>query len=108
MRAGKLDQTIGVYKYTHTGEDPYGAPQFGWVKAIDLRAQRVETSTEEFFRTYGVTSETLTVFRTRYYPGVTPADQIRHDGLEYNIREIKPIGRRRGLEFRCVAVGGAS
>jgi hypothetical protein len=39
--------------------------------------------------------------RTRYVEGVTPAGRIIHGVLVFNVKEIKQIGRRRGLEIRA-------
>jgi hypothetical protein len=39
--------------------------------------------------------------RTRYVEGVTPTDRIIHGVLVFNVKEIKQIGRRRGLEIRA-------
>jgi hypothetical protein len=33
--------------------------------------------------------------------GVTPAERIIHGVLVFNVKEIKQIGRRRGLEIRA-------
>lgn len=104
MRAGKLDRTIAIERSTHVVDD-YGNPQYTWTVLATMRAQVVEASTTEYIRNYGASSENVTVFRTRWLDGVTLADRVVADGVNFDIKDIKEIGRRRGLELRCVALG---
>ena len=101
MRAGRLDRLIVVQRSTHTVNE-YGTPVFAWSDVATLRAQLVEARTEEFLAS-GASDKTLAVFRTRYLDGVGNADRILHDGKVFNIREVKEIGRRKGLELRAEA-----
>jgi SPP1 family predicted phage head-tail adaptor len=104
MRAGKLDQTIEIRRQVNDAVDPYGNPVPGTISTVaTMRAQIIQASTEEFIRGWGANSEAVMIFRTRWFDDVTLADGVRHDGVDYNLKEIKPIGRRRGLELRCVA-----
>ncbi len=104
MRAGKLDQKIEIRRQADDAVDEYGNPIPGTITTIaTLRAQIIQASTEEFIRAWGANSETVIIFRTRWLDDMTLDDQVRHDGVDFNLKEIKPIGRRRGLELRCVA-----
>jgi SPP1 family predicted phage head-tail adaptor len=101
MRSGKLDNTIQILRQSYV-DDGFGGQEPGPIAVVaTLRAQIIQSSTEEFYRAYGVSSEMAIVFRTRHIDGVTLSDKIRHDSRDLNIKEIKPIGRRRGLEIRC-------
>ncbi len=104
MRAGKLDTTIQIVRHSYV-DDGYGnqIPQTQTVAT--MRAQIIDESTEEFIRSYGASTERLRIFRTRWLDGVMLDDAVEHDGIQYNLKQVKPIGRRRGLELRCVAVG---
>ena len=104
MRAGRLDNTITIERAAYV-DDGMGNQVPTLQTLATLRAQIIDESTEEFLRSYGASSERLRIFRTRHMDGLTLADTVRHDGRAYNLKEIKPIGRRRGLELRCVAVG---
>lgn len=104
MRAGKLDRVITIQRSTYE-VDEYGTPVFAWTDLATLRAQIVQASTEEFIRGWGVSDETVIIFRTRFLDGVILADRIVYEGENHNIKEIKEIGRRRGLEMRCVRTG---
>lgn len=101
MRAGKLDSTIEIVRVQWV-DDGRGNVTEQEVAVATLRAQIVQQSTEEFIRTFGASDETVIIFRTRWLDGVTPSDKVRFDGTNFNLKEVKPIGRRRGLELRCI------
>ncbi|WP_428428236.1 phage head closure protein [Pararhizobium sp.] len=101
MRAGNLDKTIRIDRYDTGGVDDYGTPTPGFAALATLRAQVVQSSTEEFVE-HGATDQTVIIFRCRYLDGVTNADRVHFDGGYFNIKEIKEIQRRKGLELRCI------
>ena len=105
MRAGRLDTTLTIERFTYEPGE-YGEPIYTWTTLATPRAQVVDTSTEEFIRAYGASSETVAVFRVRFIDGLTLADRVIANGIIHDLKDIKPIGRRRGLELRCVATGG--
>lgn len=106
MRAGRLDNEIQIVRPGGFVDDGYGNQVPGEDAVIaTLRAQIIQANTEEFIRAWGASSESVMIFRTRHVDGVLLSDKVRHDGKDYNLKEIKPIGRRRGLELRCVASG---
>ncbi|MFZ5690537.1 MAG: phage head closure protein [Pseudomonadota bacterium] len=102
MRAGRLDTSIAIQRVS-TVLDEAGTPQETVTTIATPRAQVIQSSTEEFMR-HGAVDETVTVFRIRWIEGITLADRVQHLGQSYNIKELKPIGRRRGLDLRTVAV----
>ena len=102
-----MDRTIRVERSAHTISSS-GAPVPTWTTLVTLRAQLLQASTEEFQRAFGASTETATVFRTWFVPGITLADRIVYDGLAHNIIELKEIGRRQGLEIRTKSTGEAA
>lgn len=104
MRAGKLDRIIVIERVTTT-VDEYGTPIEGWTTIATVRAQRVKLSTEEYLRAFGSTAEAAAVFRIRHLDGLTLADRITCDGETFDLKGIEPLGRREGLELRCIAAG---
>lgn len=104
MRAGKLDRSITIQRFTST-VDEYGTPVMTWTDVATVRAQIMQASTEEFIRAYGASDKTVIIFRARWLSGITNADRISYDGANYNIKEVKEIGRRKGLELRCEGLG---
>lgn len=105
MRAGKLTETITLRAITYI-DNGYGGVDEVEADFATLRAQIIEESTDEFVRNYGVFTERLRIFRTRWLDDVTPEMKVVHDGLTFNIKQIKEIGRRRGLELRCTHGAG--
>jgi len=103
MRAGRLDRTITLQRLTSAPDD-FGTPVETWTEVATLRAEVVQASTAEFIRA-GAVDETVIVFRTRYLAGITNADRVVHAGAPFDVKETKEIGRRRGLEIRCVRSG---
>lgn len=100
MRAGKLDRSITLQAFSST-VDPDGTPIEAWVDFATVRAQIVQASTDEFLAGYGETDKTAIIFRVRWLDGVTTDHRVAYDGKNLNIRELKEIGRRKGLELRC-------
>lgn len=104
MQAGKLDRLIIVERSTYTSDD-YGNPVYAWTEVATLRAQLIQATTEEFMRGWGASSEAAIIFRTRFIEGVLLSDQVVYEGQRHNIKEVKELGRRRGLEIRTARVG---
>lgn len=104
MRAGTLDRTIVIQRAANASTDT-GAVSATWSTFATLRAQLVQSSVEEFQRAVGASTETAVIFRTRWCDGITLADRVSYSGATFNLVEIKEIGRRSGLELRCVRVG---
>lgn len=100
MRAGNLDREITIQRSATTLNDA-GTPQVTWIALVTLRAQVVQSSTEEFIRAHGASSEAIVIFRTRYHDGLLLADRVSYQGQLFDLKEIKEIGRRRGLELRA-------
>lgn len=103
MRAGKLDRVIKI-KTTSFVDDGFGGQIPQTAVRATMRAQIIEESTDEYLRNYGTSTEQLRVFRTRYIDGVTLGDTVEYDGADYDLEQIKEIGRRRGLELRTKRV----
>lgn len=106
MRAGKLDKII-VIERPSTAVDEWGQPVEGWAAVATVRAQLLPSSTEEFMRNFGASSETAVVFRIRHLDGITLADRVVYDSRPHDLKEVKELGRREGLELRCLVQGAA-
>lgn len=104
MKAGALDRTITIERATEAKDD-LGVVTSTWRCLATRHAQLVQSSTAEFMRAFGASTETAIVFRLRFLAGVTLADRVRFDGATFNLVEIKELGRREGLELRCTRTG---
>lgn len=101
MKAGKLDQVITVQRFTNTVNE-FGTPVQSWSDLVTVRAQIIQGSTTEFIQG-GARDDTVMIFRTRWIEGITTADRVVFDGDYFNVKELKPIGRAKGLDIRTVA-----
>lgn len=104
MRAGALDRVIVVERMTEAVND-LGQVIAAWSPFAEMRAHLMQASASEFLRNFGASTETAVVFRTRFLAGITLADRVSYDGAAFNIVEVKELGRREGLELRCVRIG---
>jgi len=101
MRAGSLDRTITIQRATVTVQDD-GTPAHSWAPLATVRAQLIQAATDEFIRDFGASSEATYVFRIRWLDGIKLADRVSYAGRIFDIKEIKELGRREGLELRCL------
>jgi len=104
IRAGKLDREI-IIKRASVALNSTGTPVSTWATVVTLRAQLIDDVTEEKQRDHGESTERTVTFQTRYFCPLFVSDQIFYQGHDYNITNVKEIGRRRGLELRAVRVG---
>lgn len=103
MRAGKLDRSITLQSVS-SAIDPHGTPVETWTTVATVRAEVIEVGTEEYQRAYGEGGNTSVIFRIRWLADVTTSHRVQYEAKNLNVREIKEIGRRRGLELRCEEV----
>ena len=104
MRAGDLTETITIERAS-TALDANRSPTETWAPLAIVRAGIVTASTEEFMRGRGASSETSIVFRIRYLEDLTVADRVNYDGDAYNIKDMRELGRARGLDIRVERAG---
>lgn len=102
MRSGKMIHLIEIRRATETINN-YGTPARSWSLVATLRAEIVRRTTEEFMREQGASTDELMTFRIRHLDGILSSDRVMFEERAFDIREIAPIGWRKGLELRCVA-----
>lgn len=103
MRAGQLNRTIAILARGPDELDAARAPTPTWRFLAEVRAELVEADTAEFLRGYGEEGETAIVFRIRYLSGVTTACRVVYEYRNFDVKAVKEVGRRRGLELRLTA-----
>lgn len=103
MKAGRLTEEIRIERATNTVSDA-GTPVAAWTALCVLRAEKVEETSTEYIRNAGARDEDVVVFRARFFDGITNADRVIWRGTVFNIRQLLPIDRRRGIGLRCVGV----
>lgn len=104
MRAGQLDREITIQEYSEGIPDGYGNSVPGYTDVATVRAQLIQSTIEEYQRAYGEGANTAVIFRIRWTDQVEASSQIVYGGKSFNVREIKELGRREGLELRCEEV----
>lgn len=102
MRAGKLNKTIKIQRRGEIVDD-YGTVTEGWTDVVTIRAQVITSSNEEFLQAAGTAGQTALVFRIRHREGILLTDRVSHEGHPFDIKEVRELGRRDGLDLRCVA-----
>ena len=103
MKAGKLTEEIRIERSTSTINE-YGTPSTAWTRLAVLRAEKVEQTTTEYIRNFGAADEEVVIFRTRFFDGINNADRLIWKGDTFNIQSVATIGRRTGVELRCVRI----
>lgn len=102
LKAGAMDRVITIESVAVTLSDA-GDTIETWSTVITTRAELIQSSAKEFMKSFGAASVTTCIFRTRWLDNITLANRVNYSGTYYLIKEIGEIGRRRGLELRCVA-----
>jgi SPP1 family predicted phage head-tail adaptor len=103
MKAGRLTETVVIERGTKaTG--PGGISTTTWATIATRKAEIIQASTTELLKPFGEQETASIVFRMRYAADVSTADRLTLRGQHYNIRDVKEIGRRRGLDLRCEKV----
>lgn len=103
MRSGKLDRRIIIERETET-VSPAGTVTKTWSQIASVRAEQVEQSTVEAATSFGEAETGTLIFRCRWIPGVeiTTQDRVTYAGHAYDLKDIREIGRRHGLELRVI------
>lgn len=101
IKAGRLDRTVKIQRFTETINE-YGTASQAWNTVATLRAELVANGTHETVIANGSNQsiEVLRTFRTRF-ANVTVADRLLYEGAAFDIIDVEEIPRRRGLEIKC-------
>ena len=102
--ASRLRHLITIERRTES-RDEFGQVTESWTCFATLRAEKITASTIEFLKGAGLEGQAAVVWRTRWRDGITITDRVLCDGVAHDIKELKEIGRRRGLDIRTVASG---
>lgn len=104
IAAGRLDRRIDIHRVTESRDATYGAVTETWAEwQTRVHAGLSQSSGREFLNTDQPASERRKVFLIRYLDGLTVRDRIVFDAANYDIKDIREIGRRRFQEVHCEA-----
>jgi len=101
MRAGGLDRRVTLQRFELV-DDGYTEVQV-WSDLATVWAEVRGQGGREYLAADQLQAVKRTVFYIRHYPGLTPLDRVSYDGALHNIREVREIGRRDGMELHCEA-----
>lgn len=97
MDAGKMDKLIGIMQpATTTGA--YGGENVGYSLVETIYAEVMEAGGRQFFEG-GFQGEAFNVFRIYYREDITFKWAISYKDRTYEIKAIKELGFREGLEI---------
>lgn len=102
MRAGELDRTIELQSAT-TSPNSFGEPVETWTTYVTLAARVTPQRGNERFAAHQIIGRAVTTFRVRYRAGVTIEHRIRYDSRDWDIHDVREVGRREGLEIDATA-----
>jgi SPP1 family predicted phage head-tail adaptor len=106
MRAGDLDRTITIQRFTEIGRDPFNEPIMDWAPLATVSASVEHLRDTERWAAQEVGAEATLRFQIRYSSTVAstnPKDRLLYEEREHNIIAVKELGRRRGLEITATA-----
>jgi len=105
MRAGDLDRSIVIQSKTVT-QDAFGQDVETWTKihtATTLAAGVLPVRGGERFTAQQTIGKGMVTFRVRWRDDVTVLNRIVYDGRNWDIHDVRPLGRREGLEIDASA-----
>ena len=105
MRAGKLDRSIILQRFTST-LDAYNEPVLTWATLATRSASYEPLSDGERFRAGETAANASARFVIRYSTEVATVnakDRLTFDGDTYEIVNVKETGRREGIEITAGA-----
>ncbi len=106
-----LDRTITIERFTEA-RDQFGAITKEWAIVQTMRAKVVQGGASEQLMGAGLVESGVITFRTRFLRtrfqtetglivGFLTTDRLTFEGRTYDIKDIREIGRHRGLEIRA-------
>ncbi|CAK7257248.1 MULTISPECIES: phage head closure protein [unclassified Shinella] len=101
MRAGAIDRRITIQRYSVVGDDGMGNQITEWADLATVWAKVRQEGGREFFAQAAIQAERRVIFTIRWME-VWVIDRIQYDGIEYNIKEVRELGRQAGVELHAV------
>lgn len=105
MRAGELNRSIVIQAATTT-QNGFGEPVETWAKihtADTLPAAIKPERGGERFTAQQVVGKAVITFKIRWRTDVTTINRIVYDGRDWDIHDVRPLGKREGLEIDASA-----
>ena len=104
MFAGSLDHRITLQRRSTWTDLEYEETREGFETLKTVSASVRHASGREFLSAGAIVNERRAIFTIRWREGLTTLDRLVYAGAPFNIKEIREIGRREGLEIFAEAV----
>jgi len=100
MRAGRLDRQVTIQQNVPT-RGTAGSEVDNWENVLaTVWAQKIDQGGREYAIAGAQRqAELATIWRIRYLATITNKMRLRYGGVDYEIENIKELGRREGLEL---------
>lgn len=98
-----MDRRLSIMRLSETGRDGLNQPITSWVRVARVWAQARPNRGAERFEAQQVTGSAVMTFHLRYRSDLTVLDRIAYDGRDWDIADVRELGRRVGSEIDCVA-----
>ncbi|RJP54170.1 MAG: head-tail adaptor protein [Anaerolineaceae bacterium] len=105
MRAGALDRRLTIQEKVITQSDS-GEEQVTWSTIATVWAQKIENRGSERFAAQQYVGHSVRTFKIRYsstVAAVTTEHRLVYDGVNYDITDVRELGRREGIEIDAYA-----
>lgn len=105
MRAGRLDRRITISRRTET-VSVSGSVSEGWTAVATVWASvKYERGAERFAtqQSVGHGAATFTIRWSETVSEVSVLHRIAFDGRDYDVRDVRELGRREGIEIDAIA-----
>lgn len=105
MRSGRLDRSIQIQAATTTQND-VGEPVDTWANLhseSSIPAAYTPQRGNERFSAQQLVGRAVVTFRVRYRDDVNTKCRIVYDGKNWDIHDVREIGRREGLDIDASA-----
>jgi SPP1 family predicted phage head-tail adaptor len=101
MKAGSMDRRITIRRPYFIGTEGQPGAVREWEDVATVWAKVKQESGREFYDAGGKHSERKIVFTIRWLP-VGVIDRVLFEEREFDIAEVRELGRRAGIELHAV------
>lgn len=104
MKIGSLDRVVELRRDVPTGAvDALNVPVKVDTLVATFRAEKIHKSEDERFAAEQRYAVRAVTFRAWFRADVIETDRLVCEGVTYDIRGVREIGRREGIEISCEA-----
>lgn len=99
---GRMDRRITIQRLSGS-MDGAGQQSETWTDVATVWAQVIPQRGDERFQARQILGRAVTVFKIRYLSGLLRTDRIVFDGTNYDVHDIRILGRNDKIEIDASA-----